>query len=41
LPSTTLTDPVEVGAYYIVAEALTNAAKHARASQGGSVRRLQ
>jgi PAS domain S-box-containing protein len=28
-----LPDSVEVGAYYIVAEALTNAAKHARASQ--------
>jgi signal transduction histidine kinase len=28
-----LPDPVEVGAYYIVAEALTNAAKHACASQ--------
>jgi PAS domain S-box-containing protein len=28
-----LPDPVEVGAYYIVAEALTNAAKHSRASQ--------
>jgi signal transduction histidine kinase len=28
-----LPDPVVVGAYYIVAEALTNAAKHARASQ--------
>jgi signal transduction histidine kinase len=28
-----LPDAVEVGAYYIVAEALTNAAKHARASQ--------
>jgi signal transduction histidine kinase len=27
-----LPDPVEVGAYYVVAEALTNAAKHARAS---------
>jgi signal transduction histidine kinase len=27
-----LPDTVEVGAYYIVAEALTNAAKHARAS---------
>ena len=26
-------DSVEVGAYYIVGEALTNAAKHARASQ--------
>jgi signal transduction histidine kinase len=25
-------DSVEVGAYYVVAEALTNAAKHARAS---------
>ena len=25
-------EPVEVSAYYIVAEALTNAAKHARAS---------
>ena len=28
-----LSDPVEVAAYYAVAEALTNAAKHARASQ--------
>jgi signal transduction histidine kinase len=28
-----LPDSVEVGAYYIVAEALTNAAKHARATQ--------
>jgi signal transduction histidine kinase len=28
-----LPDSVEVGAYYIVAEALTNAAKHSRASQ--------
>jgi signal transduction histidine kinase len=28
-----LPDPVELGAYYIVSEALTNAAKHARASQ--------
>jgi signal transduction histidine kinase len=28
-----LPDSVEVGAYYIVAEALTNTAKHARASQ--------
>jgi signal transduction histidine kinase len=28
-----LPDPVEVGAYYIVAEALTNTAKHARASE--------
>jgi signal transduction histidine kinase len=27
-----LADPVEVGAYYVVSEALTNAAKHARAS---------
>jgi signal transduction histidine kinase len=27
-----LPDSVEVGAYYVVAEALTNAAKHARAS---------
>jgi PAS domain S-box-containing protein len=27
-----LPDPVEVGAYYVVAEALTNAAKHAQAS---------
>jgi signal transduction histidine kinase len=27
-----LPDSVEVGAYYIVSEALTNAAKHARAS---------
>jgi signal transduction histidine kinase len=27
-----LPDPVEVGAYYVVAEALTNAAKHARAA---------
>jgi signal transduction histidine kinase len=27
-----LPDAVEVGAYYVVAEALTNAAKHARAS---------
>jgi signal transduction histidine kinase len=28
-----LPDSVEVGAYYVVAEALTNAAKHARASR--------
>jgi signal transduction histidine kinase len=28
-----LSDSVEVGAYYVVAEGLTNAAKHARASQ--------
>jgi signal transduction histidine kinase len=28
-----LPDSVEVGTYYIVAEALTNAAKHARATQ--------
>jgi signal transduction histidine kinase len=28
-----LSDAVEVGAYYLVAEALTNAAKHARADQ--------
>jgi signal transduction histidine kinase len=28
-----LPDSVEVGAYYVVAEGLTNAAKHARASQ--------
>jgi PAS domain S-box-containing protein len=28
-----LPDPVEVGAYYFVSEALTNTAKHARASQ--------
>ena len=27
-----LPEPVEVSAYYVVAEALTNAAKHARAS---------
>ena len=27
-----LPDSVEVGAYYVVSEALTNAAKHARAS---------
>ena len=27
-----LSEPIEVGAYYIVSEALTNAAKHARAS---------
>jgi signal transduction histidine kinase len=26
-------DPVEVGAYYIVAEALTNAAKHSHATE--------
>jgi hypothetical protein len=30
-----LPEPVEVSAYYIVAEALTNAAKHARASAVG------
>jgi GAF domain-containing protein len=28
-----LTEPMEVAAYYVVSEALTNAAKHARASQ--------
>jgi signal transduction histidine kinase len=28
-----LPDPAEVGAYYLVAEALTNAAKHAEASE--------
>ena len=28
-----LPDPVEVGAYYVVSEALTNAAKHSRASE--------
>ena len=28
-----LAEPVEVGAYYVVSEALTNAAKHARASR--------
>jgi signal transduction histidine kinase len=28
-----LPDPVEVGAYYLVSEALTNAAKHSRATQ--------
>jgi signal transduction histidine kinase len=28
-----LPDTVEVGAYYVVSEALTNAAKHSRASQ--------
>jgi PAS domain S-box-containing protein len=28
-----LADPVEVGAYYVVSEALTNAAKHAQASK--------
>jgi signal transduction histidine kinase len=28
-----LSDPVEVAAYYVVAEALTNAAKHAQASE--------
>ena len=28
-----LPEPVEVGAYYVVAEALTNAAKHARADE--------
>ena len=28
-----LPDPVEVGAYYLVSEALTNAAKHSRASE--------
>ena len=27
-----LPDPVEIGSYYVVAEALTNAAKHAQAS---------
>ena len=30
-----LPEPVEVSAYYVVAEALTNAAKHARASAVG------
>ena len=34
-----LPEPVEVSAYYIVAEALTNAAKHARASAIASRRR--
>ena len=28
-----LPEPVEVGAYYVVAEALTNATKYARASE--------
>jgi signal transduction histidine kinase len=28
-----LPDPIEVGAYYVVSEALTNAAKHSRASE--------
>ena len=28
-----LPEPVEAAAYYVVAEALTNAAKHARASE--------
>ena len=31
-------DPVEVGAYYVVAEALTNAAKHSHATRGHRVR---
>jgi predicted ATPase/signal transduction histidine kinase len=31
-PQERLPEPVEVGAYYLVAEALTNAAKHARAT---------
>ena len=34
-----LPDSVEVAAYYVVAEALTNAAKHARALAGEGVRR--
>lgn len=33
IPSRRLPDSAEVAAYYIVAEALTNAAKHAQASQ--------
>ena len=36
-----LPDSVEVGAYYIVAEALTNTAKHARASQVAVSARIQ
>jgi signal transduction histidine kinase len=37
LPKTRLPKPVEVAAYYLVAEALTNVAKHARAT-GATVR---
>jgi signal transduction histidine kinase len=33
LPKTRFPEPVEVAAYYLVAEAVTNAAKHARASR--------
>ena len=31
-PTGRLAEPIEIGAYYVVSEALTNAAKHARAS---------
>jgi signal transduction histidine kinase len=33
IPETRLPEPVEVAAYYLVAEALTNVAKHARATE--------
>jgi signal transduction histidine kinase len=41
LPASRLPEPVEVGAYYLVAEALANVAKHAKASRAHvSVERL-